>query len=525
MIQKCENLKDIITYYANRSARKPVIGFRKNYSYEDLNIEIERLGNTLKSKGLAFGKRIGIWLPNSDSFVIALFAIFYIQSCGVLLSSLLNIKELLAYCRHSEISALLVTNRQFEQLVNNEYLNQLSILRMLIAFDDIEFNNDKIRFHDIHRQKKYAGGYSVDGENRDSQTENAIIMYTSGTTGKQKAVVLSHRNLIANAMTTAGVLKINASDRALIVMPMCHAYALTRQLLSHLAMGAFIQISPHSLLPDVINHTIDSRKLTTFSGIPYLLKNMFKRGAGRKYLMKSLKTVTIGTATMLPEMRANFVNVFPSVNFYSTYGLTEAGSLVAVLPEHLFLEKPFSVGRAIPGVECKIIDENQSDDHPDKAIGELLVRGPSVMRSYYKNPQTTQEVMDSDGWLHTGDLVSIDQEGDITICGRKKELIKCAGENIFPAEVEAVLAEYHGVKEVCVIGIPDIELGEATLAVIVPENSNTDKTEIMRFCEKNLAVFKQPKDIIFIDSIARNHVGKVKKDIMFNQYMRSIHRV
>ena len=356
---------------------------------------------------------------------------------------------------------------------------------------------------------------------------HAITIYTSGTTGTPKGVVLTHANLLANARAAAEILGIRSSDRALVAMPLCHSYALTLQVLTHLLLGAFVEILPLPALPGRINLAIDAHELTTFAGTTYLFSGMLHRGAGSHYPMRALRMVTSGAAFMPEHLRLGFLAALPNIKFFATYGLSEASPLVTVLPPELAAIKPISVGRIIPGCDGRVTsNEKKTSDAPSigtpPSQGELLVRGPNVMHGYFENPKATRLAIDSDAWLHTGDLVRIDPDGDIIIMGRLKELIIRGGENIYPGEVEAVIARHPEVLEVAVVGIPDKRLGEIVMAAIVPKNDIFPRQEIIHLCRENLASFKVPKIVEFVTALEKTHTGKVRKNAIVEKYLKKI---
>ncbi len=510
MILPFVNLKDCILYNNNNSPEKVALSFQKRqYTYKQLYNVINELTNTLTLSKHINGERIGIALPNSDFFIHALFAIFNIGSSAVLLNSILNIKEMIMFSNDSKISAIFLTPFQHEKLKGFQIKKQIPTIRTLFVWDDKRNKLDIIKIESKMTADKF------EQVKNSKKKEDAITIYTSGTTGSSKGVLLTHFNLISNASTAVEILNIQSIDRALIAMPLCHSYALTLQVLTHLICGAYMRILPSPILPNVINQTIDADSITTFSGITYHFFGMLQRGAGKRYPMKTLRLVTSGAAFMPESLRKKWLGIFPQVDFFATYGLSEASPLVTVLPKGLSGSKPISIGRVIRDVEYKIIamDTNGRE-------GELLIRGPNVMKGYYNNPSATSKVIDRDGWLHTGDLVSVDDEGDMIIVGRKKEIIKRGGENIYPGEIEAVIANLPGVSDVAVVGIPDAELGERILAAIVPKDNTLLQGDIINTCWNNLAPFKVPEAFIFLERFDKTHTGKTKKDSIIAAYLR-----
>jgi acyl-CoA synthetase (AMP-forming)/AMP-acid ligase II len=333
------------------------------------------------------------------------------------------------------------------------------------------------------------------------------MIYTSGTTGASKGVVLTHSGLMAKSAAAIEVMGIAAEDRALMTLPACHVFSLTRQLFPHLMQGSEVHIVAATAPPDLLNHVIDTQGVTTFSGVPYHFRGMLMRGAGSQYPMRSLRLATSSSMKMPGELREALARAMPQTSFLAQYGITETSGLITSLPAALFTAKPDSVGRAVPGVELQIAERSDSP----AACGEVLIRGAGVMSGYYRNPAATAAALTSDGWFVTGDMGRVDADGDLTLVGRKAFVIKRAGEFILPEEVEAVLNQHPGVADACVFGAADKLLGESVKACVVLRDSAVRPVEISRYCRENLASFKVPDEITVTAEFAKTSVGKIDK--------------
>ena len=519
-----ENLADCINYHAVVSPDKTALIFQdRSYTYFQLKQQFERLAHILAKQRLGKNQSVGLLIPNSDSAVISLFAVFHLGACAVGFNPLLHPKEVVNFAKDSDISGLFLTKRQYDHYLSKSLYLQIPTLRKIVVFPESFFSADEIQIFDVD-SPDLDSAQSIPNQNKLSGEDNALILYTSGSTGAAKGVILTHKNLLDNSKAAVSLMHIESNDYALMTLPMCHVYALTRQLFPHFLQGAMVQLVSSSAQAELINYKIDSQKITTFSGVPYHFASMLARGAGTKYPMKTLRIATSASMSMDSELRQALVQALPHTNFSCQYGLTEASGFVTALPSDLFTKKVDSVGRSIPGMEIKIEVSSfpMPIDSGIGATGELLVKGSGIMKGYYSKVVETSAVIDDDGWLKTGDLAHIDQDGDVTIICRKKNLIKRAGETIIPEEIEAVIAQHETVAEVCVFSVPDRDLGESVRAAVVLHHKVFCKEEILTLCKENLARFKVPEDIFFVNSFPRTYNRKIDRKAIIENYLKSL---
>jgi long-chain acyl-CoA synthetase len=487
-----------------------------------LNRQVEELAHILRKHGLGKNQTIGLLVSNSDSAVIGLFAVLRIGACAVSLNPLLHPKEVVSLSKSTDVAGIFVTRRQYDLLVAESLDSYVPTLKKIVIVPEEAFSLQEIEIKDASIAQPCLDQPQTP-TNGLSDEDNALIVYTSGTTGSAKAVVLTHKNLLEKSKAAVAIMNIVGSDRALMTLLMCHVFSLTRQLFPHFLQGAVVHIISSSAPADLLNYIIDTQGITTFSGVPYHFSAMLARGAGKKYPMRTLRLATSSSMRMRPALREELVQALPHTSFSSQYGLTETSGFVTALLSELFARKLDSVGRCIPGVDIKIadFDAHRSLSANAESVGELLVRGSGIMKCYYKNPEATAAVIDSHGWLRTGDLARIDPNGDVTIISRKKHLIKRAGEFIIPEEVEAIIARHDAVDEVCVFGIPDKDLGESVRAAVVLHDERACKEDILNHCRENLAEFKIPEDIFFVDALEKTHIGKVNQKAILKRYLAS----
>lgn len=348
--------------------------------------------------------------------------------------------------------------------------------------------------------------------------DEAILLYTGGTTGRSKGVRLSHRNLAFNAMQVGLALGIRPDDTTLTVAPMFHAAALCSYVTTLLGgTHAYLrQFTPHDFLESIERHRV---RFTTV--VPTMLKMVLDDPDAARFDRSSLRVLFYGSSPMpAPWLRAA-VAFFPNAGFHQAYGLTETAPILTILSddEHragIATDDTAilgSAGRPLVGVELRIVDD-AGDECPLGQAGEVCVRAPGVMLGYHARPAETAEVL-RDGWFLTGDVGSLDASGRLTILDRKKDLIITGGENVYSVDVEAALARHPAVAEVAVIGVPDARLGEAVAAVVALRKGETvTGAELVAHCRRSIGGFKVPRQVRFVDALPRTAVGKVRKSTL-----------
>jgi long-chain acyl-CoA synthetase len=340
----------------------------------------------------------------------------------------------------------------------------------------------------------------------DSLNENTLctIIYTSGTTGYPKGAMLTHRNLVSNAQAFSLVCPHKPSDRFLCVLPMYHCFAWTVAVLTPLLNHSSIKIVESFSIRETIT-AIRDHQLTVVVGIPTMFR-LFTQWATLADF--SHVHLCISGGSSLPQEISEQFTEKTGKRIMEGYGLSEASPVVSLNPVHLI--KYCSVGKPLPGIEVKIIDANHHEQGAGQ-IGELLVRGPNIMKGYYNLPEESAAALQN-GWLHTGDLGYLDEEGYIFIVDRLKDMIITSGENIYPREIEELLYAYPAVAEVAVIGVPDKLRGTTVCAYIVPmEGHILDKKLLQSYLQKKIAAYKMPREFIMVTSLPKSSTGKILK--------------
>ncbi len=343
----------------------------------------------------------------------------------------------------------------------------------------------------------------------------AILAYTSGTTGRAKGALLSHRNLTSNIATLTSAWRWTESDRLLLVLPLFHAHGLMVGLHGTLYTGGSAVLRRKFDAARVLDTLRDDPAITMFFGVPTMYARLLaeaERSVGRDCPPRNLRLFVSGSAPLSAQLFADFERVFGQ-RILERYGMTE--TIMNLTNPYDGERRAGTVGGPFPGQEARVVDVATREVLPPGEIGEIEVRGPHVFGGYWNRPDATAEAFSPDGWFKTGDLGWRSEDGYFTITGRARELIISGGYNVYPREVEDVLAQHPAVAEVAVLGLPDSDLGERVVAVVVPsEGRDPTAEEIIGFCRERLAAYKKPRQVVFSASLPRNALGKVQKHLL-----------
>ena len=476
---------------------------------------MSRLAHGLSALGARRGDRIAALLPNCHRFAELHLASAQIGAVLVPLNFRLSPRELTSLIEHSEAAGLVSSGffREILQVMGG-------VPPKLKFFLGADLQKEGFEDYENLIASSPAGGIAPDFDDR----EVAIQMYTSGTTGTPKGVLLTHGNLLAN--TISGILerKFTCEEVFLNAAPMYHIADL-EYFLQTLAVGG-TNVFIERFQPGLFLETVQKEKVTSTWIAPTMIYDLLAMRDLRRYDLSSLKTIFYGGACLSPNLFWRARKVFPC-HFSLGFGLTEASPLISMLrpedhqgdPEEVE-RRLRSCGREVFNVEVRLVDEEGSEVPPGQ-VGEIVVRGANVMKGYWKMEEETRQALRR-GWLHTGDMARRDEEGYIFLVDRKKDMIKSGGENIFSREVEEAISSHSSVKEVAVIGVPDERWGEAVMAIVVlREGAFCTEKELQEDCLKNLAGFKRPKSVSFVESLPKNITGKILKTELRAIYKRT----
>jgi len=466
----------------------------KRYTYKAFNERVNRLANALLKGGIGKGDKVAYLLNNCSEFAEISFGLAKIGGLSVPLNFRLKEDEL-GYIIENSDSSFLFFGHEFKGIVAKLTPHLPSIRKAIQVGGSPEYE-DLLRF-----SSKDDPPILVDEEDEHS------IMYTSGTTGFPKGAVHTHKSRIWNSLNMLLDTGLRASDVFAITTPMFHIAAGHTMLLSTLFIGGTVLILQSFSLPGFLE-MIQKEKVTAFFAVPTMFVRILEYPHLKDYNLSSLRLLFTGGAVISVKLKEKLMKTFPQATVDDLMGLTEGGPLTTFLPHRDALRKPGSVGRPHFSQMVRVVNEMGEDVRGDE-VGEIIVKGPAVMKEYYKNPEATAKAF-RDGWLYTGDLARVDEEGYQYLAVRRTDLISSGGENVYPAEVEKVLLLHPKVKEAAAIGIKDREWGEKVMAIIVPkEGIKLTEEEIISFCKEKLAGYKCPRSVAFSDELPKNQLGKV----------------
>jgi long-chain acyl-CoA synthetase len=457
------------------------------------NVEQQRradqLANALRRRGIEPGDRVVVLLPNCPEVLQAYGGILKVGAVAVPVIFLLNGEEV----RH-----ILADSGAKLAITSPELASKLEGFTghtVLVGGDaPAAVNWDEL----IAREPDTFT--TVDR----ADDELAVILYTSGTTGKPKGVALSHRNLASNARNAASLSELDREAWNLAVLPLSHSYGLTVMNAGHILGTRSVLLRWFN--PQLVLETIQQYRVQTMAGVPTMYVYLLQYPGGEQFDTSSMRSWGCGAAPLPVEIVAPFEKKFGG-KMLEGYGLTEASPVVSA---HRLsgVRKLGSVGQPIPGVEVRILDDDDRDV-PAGEVGEICVRGGNVMLGYYGLPEETATTL-RNGWLHTGDMGRFDEDGFLFVVERKKDLIIRGGFNVYPREVEEVLYAHPEIAEAAVVGIADPLMGEEVLAwVTLKPGAEASADDVIAFCQERLAKFKCPRDVRFLSALPKSPIGKI----------------
>lgn len=513
-IQGVAGVADVLAFRGrSHGPREAIVSGEQRITFSELHGRAKAFSSKLKNLGIKPGEKVALYMPNCIEFVAAFFGAIGFGCTVVPINPLLKADEITHILADSDSTALVV----HEALIENatKALEQTHQLRAVIISPTNPTGVSKMPKYTVKTVEldptktiDLFDWYVVE----DVTQEVAAIVYTSGTTGKPKGAMLTHYNLLSVFPARLDLFEIGENDNCLCTLPLCHIYGLTVVMIGSIARASTMIMMP-KFDPVGALKLIEREEVTILPAVPAMYQYMLGELARNNYDLSSLRLCFSGGAPLGADVRA-LIESFFGVPVIEGYALTETACVATINPMK-GNRKIGSVGPLVPGVNVAIFAEDFQTPLPQgpENIGEIAVSGPNVMLGYYKQPEATAEVL-KNGWFFTGDLGYIDSEGYVFIVGRKKELILRGGANVYPREVEDVIMQISGVREVAVIGIPDERMGERVKAIVCSGDPEVTEELIKAHCTEKLADYKVPRLIEFAESLPRNSTGKVLKRLL-----------
>jgi acyl-CoA synthetase (AMP-forming)/AMP-acid ligase II len=494
----------------------------KRWTYAQVNERINQLGNLLIQKGIKKGDRVGFLHVNCNQYIEAYFAAARVGAIFVPLNFRAKADEMVRMIVHAEVKSLFVGYR-YSELVRSI----LPQCRSVTECFSLDGQCEGMRSYEVVLCSCSGDEYLCDIGDEDI----TILMYTSGTTGRPKGVPLRHSAFVGYVLDNVEPASPDIEERNLVTVPFYHIAGI-QAMMAAIYGGRTLVLMRQFEVKEWLE-TIQREKATRAMLVPTMLKRVIDDPEFDRYDLSNLKVITYGAAPMPFEVIRKAIRKMPWVRFINAFGQTETASTVTTLgPEDHVIEGTeqerekklkrlaSSIGKPLPDMEIKIVDEERQPVPPGQ-VGEILARGPRIMTGYWQDEQQTSQVMTPDGWLRTSDMGWMDEEGYIYLSGRADDMIIRGGENISPEEVENVLCSHPKVEEAAVIGVPDVEWGQQPLAVVVlKEGMAAAPEEIMEHCRSNLAGFKRPRSVLFLETLPRNPMGKILRKKLREEYAK-----
>ena len=492
----------------------------RRYTYRELQRESRRLASALLGLGLERGDRIGIWSHNNAEWVLMQLATAQVGLVLVNINPAYRTAEL-EYALNKVGCRALVTMQRFK---TSDYLGmlrelgpaKLPYLEQIVWIDVAGEGGDEagaLRFSELLARGDPADG-RMDAIAAGLDANDAInIQFTSGTTGFPKGATLTHRNILNNGFFIGEAMKLTPADRLCVPVPLYHCFGMVLGNLACLTHGSTIVYPNDAFDPLSVLETVQAERCTALHGVPTMFIAELDHPRFREFDLSSLRTGIMAGSPCPIEVMKRVVDQMHMGEVTIAYGMTETSPVSCQSSTDTPLEKRVStVGQVQPHLEVKIVDPDSGRTVATGARGELCTKGYSVMLGYWGDPEKTREAVDADGWMHTGDLATMDDEGYVNIVGRIKDMVIRGGENIYPREIEEFLYRMPQVQDVQVVGVPDRKYGEELAAwIIVKPGQQLAEEQVRAFCQGQIAHYKVPRYIRFVTAFPMTVTGKIQK--------------
>ena len=498
--------------------REAIIFEGNRWSFSDLADRSNRLANALAGMGVGQGDKVGMLQVNCNECIEVYFATAKLGATYVPLNFRARAEELEFMINFSEASALFLGQRYVKMI--NSMREQIPGMKNFVSVEGPA--EGMLDYESVIAEADPEEVFTDIDDN-----DTSILMFTAGTTGQPKGVMLTHDNLATYVLNNVSPADPDIEEKNILTVPLYHIAGMQAVLAA--VYGGRTLVVQRQFDPSDWMTLVETERVTRAMMVPTMLKQLMEHEEFPKRNLSSLQVITYGAAPMPVEVITKAIEVFPGTRFINAFGQTESASTITMLtPEdHVIegtpgeraikLKRLGSIGRALGDTEVKIFDEDGSEQPVDE-VGEIVARGPRVMKGYWKAEEATNSTI-RNGWLYTGDIGYMDKAGYIFLSGRAKDIIIRAGENISPEQVEATLHSHPAIDEAAVIGVPDPQWGEKVRAIVaLKAGAQATEADIIEHCRGQLASFKKPESVIFVDSLPRNPLGKVLKRVLREEY-------
>ncbi|MDB2667885.1 AMP-binding protein [Luminiphilus sp.] len=510
-----------------------------SWTYRELQTRVDQLATGLLALNVRPGDRVGIWGPNSSEWVLVQLATAKVGAVMVCINPAYRLYEL-EYALNKVSCSVLICDVQFK---TSDYLGMITTLAPELALSGQEhLQAEKLPHlqHVVRMGSEHTPGMhnfddvchmggAVEVEllqalQKQLKPDDAInIQFTSGTTGNPKGATLSHCNILNNGFLTGLAMQLTPKDKLCVPVPLYHCFGMVMSVLACVSHGATMVIPGPSFDPEETLRTVEEESCTALHGVPTMFINELDHPKFADFNLSSLRTGIMAGAPCPVEVMKRVISEMHMESVLIAYGQTELSPINHITrPDDSLKRRTETVGRAMPWVEIKIVDQ---DGHvvPVGEKGEICTRGYSVMQGYWDDPVKTAETIDPSGWLHSGDLATMDDCGYVKIVGRIKDMIIRGGENIYPREVEEFLYQHPAISEVQVFGIADAKMGEEVCAWIQLNAGHTlTEQDVKNYCADQITHFKVPRHIRFVTEYPMTVTGKIQKFVMSEQMLASL---
>lgn len=487
-------------------------------SYQDLRHDSLALAYSLQQLGVIKGDKIAVCLPNWNEFVVIYFAAAHLGAVLVPFNTRYRSDEVEYILQNADVKVAFFTNEFSGNSLFHHFTEAKKRVETLEILITVRHEIDQLASYEQLVQKGDSAFQPVE---LNPHNEIFSIIYTSGSTGSPKGAMLTHANVVDTAIISAEQMQCTAKDVFFVAVPVFHVFGMVPSILSTIAVGARMVLLDQYKAKKSLE-LIEAERITVKHGVPTMFILELNHKDFKKYDLSSLRTGIIAAAPC-PEEIVKRIRTEMGCEIMVAYGLSETSPTLTMTDFHdSDIVRAQTVGKALPGAEIKIVDEKQNEVAVGE-IGEIACRSFGVMKGYYNMPEKTREVLDEEKWFYTGDLGTIDREGNLKIVGRKKEVIIRGGFNIYPREMEEVFYRHPDVMEVALVGLPDSVLGEIVCACIkLKPNVQVNEQDLHQFMKDKIADFKVPDKIILLDEFPMTASGKIRKVSLRENLIKNI---